>query len=250
MNKSKQTINESLDKIKFMMNYDSSRTLLENEDLLDEQYAAMGGMGATTMGSINNTDVYNLNGYVRKLHRNVQRVEGVFKELEGKKFKGGDAITALKTAYKEKYGVDLPSTVTGGVSQSGQPGQPGQAGAQQQTFRPAQGTPEDPYVVGTTGEGVGKVQQYLGGLKVDNMFGPKTKAKLAEKVPQFAEKFTNNDLMTIYKTLYPQAPIEKIAAKPAMPNLGAQVNSTQLAGQQKPQQNLAYNTNTTAAKGV
>jgi hypothetical protein len=56
--------------------------------------------------------------------------------------------------------------------------------------------------------------------------------------------------MTIYRTLYPQAPIAKVDSKIAQPNLAAKLNTTQLAGQQKPQQNLAYNTNTTAAKGV
>jgi hypothetical protein len=46
MNKSKQTIEESLKKIKFMMKYDSSMTRTEQKSIIDEQWAALGNVGS------------------------------------------------------------------------------------------------------------------------------------------------------------------------------------------------------------
>lgn len=63
-------------------------------------------------------------------------------------------------------------------------------------YRPAKGTKDDPYVRGTSGEGIFKIQRCLG-LVQDGKFGPKTQTALAGVEKFYSRGFTSDDVIDI-----------------------------------------------------
>jgi hypothetical protein len=240
-----------------MMSYDSSRTLLENEDVMEQYDSVMGGGAAYGSMRPQSSSLYdpnkisNINGYVRKLHRNVQRVEGVFKELEGKTYNDQDAITAVKNAYKEKYGVDLPSSVTN----SGSTTQPTDGSSSNSTantggYTAVSGSEEQPYKYGTMGDGIGKVQQNVG-LVQDNKWGPKTHAKISELAPQYVNGFTDNDTLKVIQAIRAKTtrPATKIQSNPIAANVAQPAAPSRLAQPVQPTVNARNTYATNMAPG-
>ncbi len=63
-------------------------------------------------------------------------------------------------------------------------------------YKPVKGTKDDPYVRGTSGDGVFKIQRCLG-LVQDGKFGPKTEAALAKIGGSYSRGFTQDDVVDI-----------------------------------------------------
>ena len=63
-------------------------------------------------------------------------------------------------------------------------------------YKPVKGTIDDPYVRGTSGDGVSIVQRCLG-LIQDGKFGPKTEAALAKIDGSYSKSFTHSDIADI-----------------------------------------------------
>jgi hypothetical protein len=73
-------------------------------------------------------------------------------------------------------------------------------GAASGGYRPVAGTNEDPYKLGTSGQGVFKVQECLG-ITADGKFGPITHGKLLELAKPYRNGFTNDDIDEICQLL-------------------------------------------------
>jgi len=150
--------------------------------------------------------------------------------LQGRKYNGADAIETVKNEYQRRYGTDLVSDIqtkltnldfTGAENQKNflavlqkgaetntQPeigqdtAQAVSSGGKTGWFQPCQGGVNK---VGCKSNSIGQVQQMLGGLKIDNMFGPKTQEKLAQVAPEFSQQFTDADVPAIQAKL--KAPV-------------------------------------------
>jgi hypothetical protein len=223
-----QTLEESKQRIQSLMNY-NSQELINEEDLPD---------------SINEQaqdEIWDswINSRARKVNRWMEDINGVMKVLQNRTYKGGSALEAFKKRYKEKYGQDLPNN----ISLSGQPSTQPQAGTPQPTqptqsvgqktadgYKVVAGTPEDPYVYGTSGSGIKSIQQNLGftGTDLDGKWGPNTQKALAAKVPD-VKQFTNNELSNILQKIRGSQPISKVAGV-TQPSMTQTPNNTQLAG--------------------
>jgi hypothetical protein len=139
----------------------------------------------------------------------------------------------VKKFAKKLAAENPPDTTTGTGSSSG-------------GYRPAQGTNEDQYVIGTSGAGIFKVQECLGftGADLDGKFGPITQGKLMELARQYVNGFTDADIDTICKMAAPRinpqiagisaiSPIptkDQIIKSPVkVPTLAKPINTTTLA---------------------
>lgn len=208
MKDNKENLNESLQKISRLMYYDSTKTAFENEDLnenkklnkdiefiyveeilnneiIEEQFPGNMMAGSLARRAMRKITIKNLNPYLRKIHRNVVRLNDVISNLEGKTYNGEPAIDAVKTAYKERYNEDLPIP---GVSTE-QPSQPKATDG----YKPC---PSGVNQFGCKSDMIGKVQSMLG-VTVDNRFGPKTQNALSKFAPEFSKQFTDDDYSTI-----------------------------------------------------
>lgn len=252
MKKTTQTLEESLKQIKINMNYDSQKPLSEQ---------LYGGSSMVSANSIKNmanvadtntptstwgrresagTDVQEawLNAQVRRINRWMGNINSSMKALDGRTFQGKNAVEALREKYKAEYKQDLPKY----VSLGGQPVQTATAGGDGYAYKVSAGTPEDPYIYGSSGSGIKIVQQNLGGLDLDGKWGPKTQQAIAAKIPDL-KQFTNDDLPTILQKI---RGTESITSAPNMQQARIDVTpelDTSLKGVNKPQQNLANNTN-------
>lgn len=182
-----------------MMNYDSSKTLTEQQ------------LGATEPDQQihppvwdNPSELYEpfINQIVRKLKRNYDSIDALKSQLQGKTYKGDPAIDAVKTAYKASTGKDLPSeseqfaTIQRPDPIKGPVDVPVDTPKETKQWPFSKGTDEDPYKYGTQGSGIAQVQQNLG-LVQDGIWGPKTDAKIKELAPEFANGFTNQNLAQV-----------------------------------------------------
>lgn len=251
MKKTSQTLDESKNKIKFMMSYDSKKTLTEQAPL---QPSATTAPGMNKPYNPNEITVPGLiNSYARRLKRNYARIDAIMKEIQGKTYQGKPAIDGVKASYKSIYKKDLPGMPVATTATTAQTATQTPVGAKDaEGYKLVAGTPQDPYIYGTTGSGIMTVQQNLGftGTDLDGKWGPNTQKALAAKAPDI-KQFTNDDLSSVVQKIRGGSPIAKAnTSSISRPTVAPTQPTAQLAGQQKPQQNLAYNTNTAATKGV
>lgn len=210
MNRPKQTIDESLDKIKFMMNYDSNKTRLEqlqeqipyNTSFLGTDTPAAAAPDAATPAPATPNETWASYGEINRAARVIGRASRLWSGLQGKVFGQGVnkqdaqkyALSMLKDDEKSIMGdkATLPTfhqvaqNVRQNLTQVPQQ-------AQSVGYKPVTGTEDDPYRYGTSGEGIKTVQGLLG-LVQDGKFGPKTQAKLQ---PLGLQTFTDQDIPAI-----------------------------------------------------
>ena len=249
MKKTDQTINESIEKIKFIMGYDSLKTLTEQSPSL------IPGMESAIGNTPPDVNIYYIRRLSRILKRKYDRIDRIMKEVDGKTTDGDPSINVLKSEYKNLTQKDLPITnSTSQMSKGSTGGYTPVDGTSQMSkgstggYTPVDGTTQ-PYKYGTMGSGIGQVQEKLG-LTVDNKWGPKTQAKLSEVFPQYSKQFTNNDIPNITqvnKTTSPETSIDKTStATPTItsvqrPTLSQPINTSQLNGQSRKTQPIASN---------
>jgi hypothetical protein len=96
------------------------------------------------------------------------------------------------------------------------------------SYKFAKGTSDDPFKYGTQGSGIAEVQQNAG-LVVDGKWGPKTQAKMQELAPEYADGFTNADILKVIQTIRSKniTPINKIPVK--NPSVAPETNKLQLS---------------------
>lgn len=148
-------------------------------------------------------DYKHIDRFVRSVHRNAQDLDNDYKKLANSTFKGQNALEAAKGLYRQKYNEELPiwrDYIKG-------PEQPKQASTYTPKFPLCKGGVNK---VGCRSNAVAQVQALVGGIdgsiKIDGMFGPKTKAALEKVAPEFAEQFTDADVATIKQKV--NAPVE------------------------------------------
>jgi len=138
-------------------------------------------------------ELKHIDRFVRRLNRYHGKIDKAIAKLESATHNGQNALEAVKLAYKEKYGTDLPKTGVTDVAATPAP-QPKYV----PKYQPCQGGINK---VGCRSNAVAKVQAIVGGLddkiKIDGMFGPRTKAAIEKVAPEFAEQFTDADVATI-----------------------------------------------------
>jgi hypothetical protein len=236
MNRSKLTIEESLEKIKFMMNYNSSKTLTEQ---VPENTSFAGGQSLSpTAESYKEVNDGYINSIVRKLKRNYDRIDELMKELNSHTYQGRPALEKVQDIYKANYGEDLPGQVDSTLA--GTPPEPiditkpeplkGPLNNPVKQWPFAKGTEDSKYKYGTQGSGIAQVQQALG-LTQDGIWGPKTDAKIKELAPEFANGFTNENMMQVIQKVRGQFnPTANTSNLKPPTNLMPSQNTSQLSG--------------------
>jgi hypothetical protein len=257
MKKTEKTIQESLEQIKLNMNYELGKSL--NEQVFSENPSWTGGgplsptaqnmTAAPAAGSQEMGDAL-LNQFVRRLNRNYSRIEGIMNSLNSYTYQGKPALAGIQAAYKTKYGKNLPNQTTAGGPTAPTPAAPvagathGAVGTKDaEGYKIVAGTPQDPYLYGTSGSGIKTVQQNLGftGAALDGKWGPNTQKALVAKVPD-VKQFTNEDLTTVLQKIRNNpAPSNLSLSNLASPNVAPSQPTAQLAGAaNKGATNMAY----------
>lgn len=233
MEDNKEFVNESFEKIDRLMNFRPGMTATELKEVIEEQSRRddrqarraqfksniEGGMSRKDARQIRQQtkkdqkagdyddielgdnfeedfegkDLKHIDRFVRRLHRYNDKIDKAIAKLESSTHNGQNALEAVKLAYKEKYGVDLPMTGVTDVAATPAP---------QPKYVPkyplCQGGINK---VGCRSNAVAQVQALVGGLdnkiKIDGMFGPRTKAAIEKVAPEFADQFTDADVETI-----------------------------------------------------
>lgn len=247
--KKTMTIEESLIKIKYMMeyNYGSPNVINEQNTEVDTE------VDTETSGIPDYTPNDNNIGHAtRVLKRNFARIDKWIKWGNVKKMPDGTpAIDALKAKYKELTGTDLPNV----TSSSGTAGTGTQKGGKTGGYTPVDGT-TTPYRQGTMGTGIGQLQQAFGftGADLDNKWGPNTQKKISELVPEYSNGFTNSNLPNILqKITTTSTPVNKAATTAPVTgqtpptSLGQAPSTTQLAGEMGKTQQADQQRRTAAA---
>ena len=204
MNKDKQTIEESLYKIKFMMNYDSSRTLTEQ---FKENTSFAGGepISPTVQNMAGTPAVEVTDGQIKqgadRLNNYYQSYIQALNSWKGRTYQGGDAMIALQNEYKKQFGTELPFNTSIVDIDRPQPLKgPVDVPKPAKQWPFSKGTEEDKYRYGTQGSGIAQVQQNMG-LVQDGIWGPKTQAKMQELAPEYVNGFTNQNLPQVIQTV-------------------------------------------------
>jgi len=240
MDKNKELLQESLNRIKNMMYYDSEMTAIENEEIIEEQLGALAakpvvdmyrqqkGIPVRPQEVVRVTRILhkNLNnsGNSRRVFRSVKNSLYQIQTLVGRKIHqtDEDAIEAIKNEYERLYGDNLISDVQNKLTNLNYKG----LGKQKELLSLLQSdgvtnTTSEPQVAPATSSnktqyppcqgGVNKlgcksnsivlVQDMLKGVKVDGMFGPKTQERLSRVAPEFSEQFMDGDVSEIREKL-------------------------------------------------
>jgi len=220
MEENEKTLNESLDRIKNMMDYDPETPLTEQtaRELRKSGIESRKAAKATRRAEI---DYSRLNWYVKRIERNMKDIDTIYGHLRGKTYEGHDAIAVVQSTYKDKSGGrDLPQPPvvqekTTDTNVDGVTGAPAAAGYTQciggiNKF-------------GCKSNAIAQVQGMIG-AKADGMFGPKTKEMLAAVVPEYSNQFSDADVATIQQKITqsktPQVNkmnLEPLAPKPTNP---------------------------------
>jgi peptidoglycan hydrolase-like protein with peptidoglycan-binding domain len=255
MEDNKEMVNESFDKIDRLMNFRLGMTATELKEVIEEQSRRddrqarraqfksnlEGGMsrkdarqarqqtkkdqkageyddielGDNFEEDFEGKNLKHIDRFVRRLHRYNDKIDKAIAKLESSTHNGQSALEAVKLAYKEKYGVDLPKTGVTDVAAT-----PAAQPKYVPKYQPCQGGINK---VGCRSNSVAKVQAIVGGLddkiKIDGMFGPRTKAAIEQVAPEFAEQFTDADVATIKQKAQSAGvkPKETVATKEPAP---------------------------------
>jgi hypothetical protein len=231
MNKPKQTIEESLKKIKFMMNYDSSQTLTEQSDTATSRWDPNQKRWVSTVPSEVSENF--INGIVDSLYKYYSKAEAIVNGMSAYTNNGKPGLEAVKEAYRIKYGKELPGSVmpTEDITKPDPIKGPVDTPTQTKQWPFAKGTEDSPFKYGTQGSGIAQVQQALG-LTQDGKWGPVTDGKIKELAPEFANGFTNDSIMQVIQKVRGQ--VNPTAITPPnlkqTTNLAPAQNTAQLAG--------------------
>jgi hypothetical protein len=193
---------ESLERVKLMMKYDTSKTLNENKEIVKEQAANVDGDIGEIMRELDkfNSDEQKIVDIIKKYNNNssFQTLLNKYKSVSGKDL-GSDVARAV-SPYNDKnewndlkthlstFGVTLGQKITNGVNSmtfdgSSKTDTPGNTGGGKTGGGKTGGTNWKTnckiYSIGCKSDVIAKVQGCLG-LVADGKYGPKTNAKLKE----------------------------------------------------------------------
>jgi len=193
----KELVNESLKQIHSLMNFKPGMTRTENKEIIEEQ---MGGVARRTarragrQAKRSTKDMNNVRSERKAINRKVNDIENIYDKLKNRTVNGEPALDVLRAKYKEVYGEDLPKL-------SGEPETAPTAQAKPAyvpKFPPCTGGVNK---LGCKSNAVAQVQALVGGLddkiKIDGMFGPRTKAAIEKVAPEYADQFTDADVAKI-----------------------------------------------------
>jgi hypothetical protein len=196
MENKKQTLTETIDRIKSMMEYDPSVPLTEQSirDLNQQKKGARK----------NELSYIALKWHIGMIQKNMKDFESSLKRLQGKTYQGHDAVEILKSTYKEKTGKDLPLPANTTPAAPTAPVAPVTPAAPVQGSNVVPGTSPVNYTqcvgginkVGCSSESIRKVQELIG-VNPDGKFGLETQKKLSTIAPELSKQFTDADIQKI-----------------------------------------------------
>jgi hypothetical protein len=216
MENSKNSVNESVNKIKYMMEYNSSKTLTEQTV-----------PASTNTQKKSEVSEHFVNSILKTLHKNLDYVKTLMTNSSAYyTYKGEDLGTILRSMYKTQFGYDIPfgqpleiaktEPIKGPTEPIKDPAEVVKQQAAKEGYKFVTGTANDPYKYGTLGSGIGELQQNMG-LVSDSKWGPKTQAKIKELAPAFAGGFTNADLLKVIQAVRAKNPQGFPIAKASTP---------------------------------
>jgi hypothetical protein len=221
MEDNKEKLNESLKHIKGLMYYSIEKTGLENKKIIEEGYwDAQGDVSADEIEWIVTKLHKNLKGrWLTRDSKDMERALRLVKNLQGRTYKGGDAIKTVSNEYERLYGTKLVDdvenldnfkfggrenkaefiSIINGERASNDTAQD-KTSEQKPVTNPWPACPQGTNKFGCQSYLIGRVQAMLG-AKVDNKFGKQTQKLLSQKLPEFSQGFSDNDFSVIEKKL-------------------------------------------------